>query len=155
MTASRGGYVHASCVLLGEAGVLIRGPSGAGKSTLARELIEAGGRAGRFARLVGDDRVSLEAAHGRLLARPHPALSGRIEVRGVGLRERPWAGAAVVRIVVDCGFPRLDRLPEAHQLWTDVMGVRVRRVVAGPGQADRVLMALEDGDAPTGTGEAS
>ena len=27
---------------------------------------------------------------------------------------------------------------------TDVMGVELRRVVAGPGQADRVLLALED-----------
>ena len=39
----------------------------------------------RFARLVGDDRVHVEAAGGRLLVRPAPALAGLIEVRGIGV----------------------------------------------------------------------
>ena len=34
------GTVHATCVVIGEAGVLLRGPSGSGKSTLARRLVE-------------------------------------------------------------------------------------------------------------------
>ncbi|MGA7487776.1 MAG: serine kinase, partial [Xanthobacteraceae bacterium] len=63
--------VHASAVLAGARAVLIRGPAGAGKSQLALALIHAG-ETGllRFARLVGDDRVHLEAHHGRLLVRP-------------------------------------------------------------------------------------
>lgn len=63
--------VHASAVLVGSRAVLIRGPSAAGKSQLALELLEAA-RTGvlRFARLVADDRVYLEAVSGRLLARP-------------------------------------------------------------------------------------
>ncbi len=77
--------VHASAVLVGARAVLIRGPSGSGKSRLALELIEAG-RAGalRLVRLVSDDRVHLQAAGGRLLARPAETLAGLIEVRGAG-----------------------------------------------------------------------
>ncbi|MGB6965971.1 MAG: serine kinase, partial [Xanthobacteraceae bacterium] len=68
------GTVHASAVLVGARAVLIRGPSGAGKSRLALDLIEAG-QSGRllFTRLLGDDRVHLQNAGGRLLARPAEA----------------------------------------------------------------------------------
>ena len=80
---STGSALHATCLVIGEAGVLLRGPSGAGKSTLARRLISTALRDGRYASLVGDDRVRLEAVAGRLVARPHPAIAGRLEVRGV------------------------------------------------------------------------
>src|SRR5690606_10303186 len=66
-----GPSIHASCVLIGAKAVLIRGESGAGKSVLALQLMTAVQRGGlAFARLVADDRVLLEATHGRLLARP-------------------------------------------------------------------------------------
>jgi len=79
--------VHASAVLAGARAVLIRGPAGSGKSQLALALIQAA-ETGllRFARLVGDDRVHLEARHGRLIVRPAAALAGLIEVRGLGIR---------------------------------------------------------------------
>ena len=77
--------VHASAVLVGARAVLIRGPSGSGKSRLVLDLIDAARRGSLdFARLVGDDRVHLETAGGRLLVRPAPALAGIIEVRGAG-----------------------------------------------------------------------
>lgn len=134
--------MHASCVVVGEAGVLIRGPSGSGKSTLARRVVEEAGRRGQFARLVADDRVSLSVQAGRLVARPHPAIAGRIEVRGAGLMDADHEGAVVIRLVVDCGNHRLDRLPEADQLSTSVSGVRLGRIAVGEDQADRVLLAL-------------
>ena len=40
--------IHAGCVLVGEAGLLIRGPSGSVKSTLAREVIARSSETGRF-----------------------------------------------------------------------------------------------------------
>ena len=66
--------IHASAVLVGRHAVLVRGPAGSGKSRLALALIQAG-TSGRlpFTRLVGDDRVHVEAAHGRLLVRPAEA----------------------------------------------------------------------------------
>ena len=62
MTADARRRVHACAVLIGARALLIRGPAGSGKSRLALALIEAA-EAGRlrFARLVADDRVRLEA----------------------------------------------------------------------------------------------
>jgi HPr serine kinase-like protein len=99
--------IHASAVLVGARAVLIRGPSGSGKSRLALELIQAA-RSGalRFARLVGDDRVHVEAAHGRLLVRPAAALAGLIELRGVGMLQLPYEPGAVVGLVVDLAARR-------------------------------------------------
>ena len=62
--------IHATAVLVGARAVLIRGPAGSGKSSLAFALICAEGGALPFVRLIGDDRVHVEAAHGRLLVRP-------------------------------------------------------------------------------------
>src|SRR5438105_3331163 len=89
--------VHASAVLAGARAILIRGPAGAGKSRLALALIGAA-ECGliAFARLVGDDRLQLAAAHGRLLARAPPALAGLIEVRGLGLRRLEHEPVAVI-----------------------------------------------------------
>ncbi|MCX7284059.1 MAG: serine kinase, partial [Novosphingobium sp.] len=67
------------CVAIGGRGILIEGPPGAGKSSLALALIDRG------ALLVGDDGVMLEVRAGRLIAAPHPQISGKLEVRNVGL----------------------------------------------------------------------
>ena len=104
--------LHATCLVLGEDGVLITGPSGSGKSSLCLALFDGGERDGRFARLVGDDRIVLTAQHGRLIGRPHPALAGLIEIRGSGLhRLARTAQAAVIRLVVELAEKR-ERLPE-------------------------------------------
>ena len=109
--------VHASAVLVGARAVLIRGPSGAGKSRLALELIEAA-RAGRlrFARLIGDDRVHLESAGGRLLVRPAQQLAGLIELRGVGIVRFDYEPCAVVGLVVDLNAADAERLPEQQTI---------------------------------------
>ncbi|MFL5080923.1 MAG: HPr kinase/phosphorylase, partial [Microvirga sp.] len=105
--------VHATCVVIGEAGILIRGLSGTGKSSLALQLLTDAARAGRFGRLVGDDRVEIAALNGRLVARPVEPIEGRLEVRGVGIVGLAHEPAAVVRLVVDCAAEALVRLPEA------------------------------------------
>jgi len=104
--------VHATALVLGGSGVLIRGASGAGKSTLALLLLDRAATLALPAALVGDDRVCLARAGGHLLARPHPALGGTFEVRGIGLcRAVAVAEAAPVRLVVDL-VARTPRLPE-------------------------------------------
>lgn len=135
--------LHASAVVVGEAGILIRGPSGSGKSTLARQLVAAAGRRGLFARLLADDRVRVAAEHGRLVARPHPLIAGKLEIRGLGIVDQAHAPAAVIRLCVECGAAPLDRLPGTDQLYAILAGVTVRRIVAGPGDTDAVLLALE------------
>ena len=125
--------IHASVVLVGPRAVLIRGPSGAGKSRLAFALIQAGtNNVLPFARLVGDDRVHIEAAHGRLLVRPAGTLAGLIEIRGVGLRRLAYEPVAVVGLVVDLEAPEAERLPEPTTV-TSLGGLTVPRLCAAPG----------------------
>lgn len=93
--------IHASAVAVGESGVIIRGASGAGKSSLALGLIAAAERAGRFARLVGDDRIELRRRGGRLIAHGHPLVGGKVERRGQGILNMAYEPAVVARLVVD------------------------------------------------------
>lgn len=114
--------------------MLIRGPSGSGKSRLALELIQAArGGTLRFARLVGDDRVHVEAAHGRLLVRPAAALAGMIELRGTGILQLPYEPSAVVGLLVDLAAAA-ERLPVASQSRTELEGVALARLAVAVGE---------------------
>jgi serine kinase of HPr protein (carbohydrate metabolism regulator) len=126
--------IHASAVLVGARAVLIRGPAGSGKSRLALALIQNGGSAAlSFTRLVGDDRVHVEAAHGRLLVRPAEALAGLIEVRGVGIRRLPYEPLAVAGLVVDLAAVDSERLPACGSVVAEVAGVALPRLAVAPG----------------------
>jgi serine kinase of HPr protein (carbohydrate metabolism regulator) len=105
--------VHATCVAIGGAGVLLRGPSGAGKSDLALRLIDGGSADGP--RLVADDRVDLTLQGGRIWARPPDALRGLLEVRGIGIMPMKFTEEAPVALVCDLVAPPLvERLPEVR-----------------------------------------
>lgn len=118
------GYVHATAVLIGIDGVLIRGPSGSGKSLLARDLIAHTRARSMFAILVGDDRIGLSARGGRLIATPHPDIAGLIEVHYRGVVETQFRPSALIRLVVDF-VPQadLDRMPEETEFHTEIMGL--------------------------------
>jgi HPr kinase/phosphorylase len=121
--------IHASAVLVGPRAVLIRGPAGSGKSRLALALLEAR-RSGAlpFMLLVGDDRVHVEAIHGRLLARPAESLAGLIEVRGLGIRQVPFEPLAVVGLVMDLAAADAERLPSAESGITELAGIGLPRL---------------------------
>jgi serine kinase of HPr protein (carbohydrate metabolism regulator) len=134
--------IHASAVLAGARAVLIRGPAGSGKSRLAHALLEAAGTGAlAFGRLVGDDRVHVEAAHGRLLVRPAPALAGLIEIRGLGLLRLPFEPVAVVGLIVDLADPDAGRLPLAVAQAAIVEGISLPRLAVAPG-IDPLPLAL-------------
>jgi serine kinase of HPr protein (carbohydrate metabolism regulator) len=126
--------VHASCVLVGARGVLIRGPAGAGKSRLALDLIDAAG-AGRLrlARLVADDRTELAASGGRLIASAPANLRGLIEVRGLGIRRLAAEPRAMVGFVVDLRVADAERLPAGAALKTEIEGISLPRLPVAPG----------------------
>jgi HPr kinase/phosphorylase len=126
--------IHASAVLVGTRGLLIRGDSGAGKSQLVLQLIAAAAN-GRlaFARLVADDRVFVAAAHGRLIARAARELAGLIEIRGLGIRRLPYETAAVIRLVVDLAAAA-ERMPPTVATETEIEGVRLPRLAVAPGE---------------------
>lgn len=93
--------VHATALVVGDRGVLIRGRSGSGKSSLALALVARCRAEGRFARLVADDRIDLAAANGRLLARAPAAIAGLCEVHGLGPHPVAHEPHAVIDLVVN------------------------------------------------------
>jgi serine kinase of HPr protein (carbohydrate metabolism regulator) len=119
--------IHAGCVLIGEAGLLIRGASGSGKSMLAREVVSRAVQAGRFGRLVSDDRTRIEVRHGRLVAQPVEPLDGCIEVFGLGIVRQAHERAAVIRLVIDL-CESLPRYPEEQDGQVALCGVMVPRI---------------------------
>ena len=134
--------LHASALVIGEAGVLIRGPSGAGKTRLALALVAEARRGGGFARIVADDRTLVRRHGDRLTARPHPLLAGRIERRGLGITAVEHEPACVLRIVVDLvdGWP--DRMPEPAAQRCEIAGVGVPRLAVASAAATAEAVAL-------------
>ena len=137
--------IHATAVVVGAHAVLIRGPSGSGKSQLAWQLIGAAPAHIPFARLIGDDRVFLEAQHGRLLVRPAPELVGLIEIRGLGIRRLAHEPCAVVGLVVDLAAADADRLPAREALTAQILGITLPRLAVAPSQpALPAILAMRD-----------
>jgi HPr kinase/phosphorylase len=135
-------FIHASAVVIGEAGVLIRGPSGSGKSTLSRRLIGEARRRGLFAALIGDDRIAVAATHGRIIARSHRAIAGAIEVFGLGIATTHGEDAALVRLVVDVTTTIPDRFPALHDQTVEIAGLVLPRMICRARDEDLVLVAL-------------
>jgi HPr kinase/phosphorylase len=142
--------VHATCVVIGEVGVLIRGAPGSGKSRLARELVALARLQGRFARLVSDDRTRLSARHGRVVAEAVAATAGRIEAWGVGILEVPHESRAVVRLVVELSTEEPTRFPEPEDDVATLCGILVScvRGQSGAPLADLVLSRLREVHGP-------
>jgi serine kinase of HPr protein (carbohydrate metabolism regulator) len=143
--------IHASAVLVGARAVLIQGPAGSGKSSLALALLHAAGQGLiPFARLVADDRTHVEAAHGRLLVRPAPALAGLIEVRGLGIRRVPCEQLATVGFLVELGGSEAERLPARSRTQAIVAGITLPRlaVAAGSDPLPLVLAYLQTAPEP-------
>lgn len=142
--------VHASAVVVGEAGVLIRGASGAGKSALCLALIEAARLSGLFASLIGDDRLLLARAGAHVVARPHPAIAGLIEKRGEGIASIAHEPAAVLSCVIDLvtqGPPGSDappRMPGEQERTALIETVALPRLAlpAGASTPDAARRAL-------------
>lgn len=111
--------VHASCVAIGGRAVLLAGASGCGKSDLALRLIDRG------AALVSDDYTSLVERGARLFASAPPTITGKIELRGVGVVETPPLAEAPVCLLVDLDAP-VERLPE--QRLVPLLGLAVPAV---------------------------
>jgi len=95
------GTVHASSVAIDGYAILIAGPSGVGKSDLMLRLIDRG------ALLISDDYTWIERSDGRVnnngsdvIASAPEAISGRIEVRGLGIVHMPHVDAVRIAMVV-------------------------------------------------------
>jgi serine kinase of HPr protein (carbohydrate metabolism regulator) len=143
---------HATALLWGARAVLLRGASGSGKSRLAMELLAEARRLGIHGALIGDDRLVLEAASGRLVARAVDELAGRIEARGLGIVEIGYEAAGVVGLVVDLVRECPERLPDRDKgdLVTEIADVRLPRLplwIEDASPVVRILAALADAEA--------
>jgi serine kinase of HPr protein (carbohydrate metabolism regulator) len=97
--------VHASTVASGSRAVLITGPSGAGKSDLALRLVDRG-----FT-LVSDDQTLVRKVGDRLIATAPPTISGKLEIRGLGIVEMDTVKDVPVALLVEL-TSEIQRLPD-------------------------------------------
>jgi HPr kinase/phosphorylase len=119
---------HATAVAIDGRAVLIRGPSGAGKSDLALRLIDSG------ARLIADDQTELRREGDRVVVRAPAAISGLIEIRGIGIIRIEAMAEATLAMCVDLTpSAEIERLPEAR--YEDVFGLAVPTISLSPFEA--------------------
>ncbi len=118
--------VHATGLVLGKTGLILRGVSGAGKSLLALELIDEWEARGLVAKLVSDDRIEIEAGPDGLVMHAPRTIEGLIELRGRGIVERPFVRKAALHLVVDL-VDGVERMIEEDQLTTTLEGVAIAR----------------------------
>ena len=138
--------LHATAVIHRETGVLIVGPSGSGKSALALALLARASAASAFGGLIGDDRIFVREAQGRLIAWGAANMAGVIERRMAGLMVVRHEPAAVVRLAVElCARGRRwPRMPDDHDCLT-IGGVEVPRLAldSSLGVCDQALAVEE------------
>lgn len=118
--------IHATGLVLGPTGLILRGPSGAGKSLLALDLLDTWEARGLPAHLVSDDRVDIIADDGSLTMQAPERIEGLAELRGRGIVSRPFVRTAPLHLVVDL-VPRLERMVEEEDLETELLGITLPR----------------------------
>ena len=139
---------HGTAFILGDKGVLVRGRSGTGKTTLALSLIEMCRARNRFARLVADDQVLLQAHGGRLVCTVPENIAGLAEFRGIGPGRTAFEPKMIVDLVVN--LVERDAAPRYSSGAIVVLeGCRIpclelpKHEIAGPGLA--ILQKLAGG----------
>jgi HPr kinase/phosphorylase len=119
--------VHGVALAVGDIGLLILGDSGSGKSLLAASML-AQWPFGK-AHLVADDRVLLTRAGYRVIARPHPLIEGRLEMRGYGIVSVPHLEAVVIAGVIRLADTHRQRLPTLEESYSHVLGVTLPTLI--------------------------
>ena len=132
---------HATVILLGDRGVMVRGPSGAGKTVLALALLDWAKAANRFGRLVSDDQVLLCLSGGRVIAEAPPTIQGLIELRGFGLARTPFENRAVIDLVVDLVEPVLASRFQPEET-VSLLGTAVPRLALAASTRPPALHAI-------------
>lgn len=130
--------IHASCVALGDMGILIEGAPGSGKSDLVLRLIdEPGYGCGNIVlrgRLVADDQTVIERRGSELFASSPKPIAGLFEIRGQGIVKvdhlREVRLALAVKLVP---VSEIERLPEASV--RHIAGIALRAIAIDPGKA--------------------
>ena len=115
--------IHATCISYQDNGILLIGPSGSGKSDVALQMIM-----NKHALLVADDRTDIEEKDGRLIASCPEAISGMMEVRGLGLCHFDTLPSVALTLVVHLVSEKaaIARFPKAENI--EILGVRIPKI---------------------------
>ncbi len=151
--------LHGTCIALGGHGILLRGVSGAGKSDLALRCLHYpfnGPQGALLCQLVADDQTEIIAQGGHLLARPPPAIAGKLEVRGIGIIEQDYLTSARLELILDLpaadsdgsyasAAATIERLPPDLE-FESILGVKIGVMALAPFELSapiKVFLALQ------------
>jgi serine kinase of HPr protein (carbohydrate metabolism regulator) len=130
--------LHATCIAINGAAILIMGASGRGKSDLALRLIDRG------AQLVSDDYTDVLRDGDTLRAAPPSTITGKIEVRGIGIIEMPYVRDIPVALMIDLDGV-VERMPLPNQT-TMIAGLPIASITLAAHDAStpiKVELALK------------
>ncbi|WP_394998758.1 HPr kinase/phosphorylase [Sphingomonas sp.] len=130
--------LHASCVALDGRAVLITGISGSGKSDLSLRLLDRG-----FT-LVSDDQTIVRKQGGKLIASAPSTITGKLEIRGVGIVTMDTVGDVPVALLVELTSD-VQRLPDDSRE-RPILGVNLPLVSVDAmtaSAASKVALALD------------
>ncbi len=130
--------LHASCVALDGRAVLITGISGSGKSDLSLRLLDRG-----FT-LVSDDQTIVKKVGAKLIASAPATISGKLEIRGVGIVDMETVKDVCVALLVQLTSD-VQRLPDDSRE-RPILGVNLPLVSVDAmtaSAASKVALALD------------
>ena len=118
--------LHGTCVSVNGDGVLILGEPGAGKSDLALRLIDEPGfgvsESLMRAKLISDDQVIITRHEDKLIASAPSNISGKLEIRGLGIVSLATQPSVLLRLVVRLQtHSAIERHPD--QVTFDILGL--------------------------------
>jgi len=119
LTVGAGETIHATSIVVGQAGLLFLGPSGSGKSGTAFSCLAEAWALGWHAALIADDRTCL-AVHGdRCIASCPEPIRGVMEFRGTGIVPVRRVDRALMHCAVSLGEPSAaSRIPPADETFS-------------------------------------
>ena len=143
--------IHGTCLAIGGEGVLLVGKPGSGKSDLALRLIDQVGLGlsghPRGAVLVADDQVVIRRIEGTLVASAPASLSGKLEIRGLGIAELAVAAETRLRLAVRLTpATEIERMPDLGSARMEILGIGVPLILLDPQNASapaRLRAALD------------
>ena len=130
--------LHASCVARDGRAVLITGISGSGKSDLSLRLLDRG-----FT-LVSDDQTIVKKVGAKLIASAPATISGKLEIRGVGIVDMETVKDVCVALLVQLTSD-VQRLPDDSRE-RPILGVNLPLVSVDAmtaSAASKVALALD------------